>query len=227
MRFFDILLSGFAICALSPFFLIIIIILLMTGEHKVFYFQDRVGKEGKIFRLFKFTTMMSNSMNMGTGPITVKDDPRILPFGFFLRKTKINELPQLLNVLVGHMSIVGPRPQTPRCFSVFPIESQNIITQVRPGLSGIGSIIFRSEEDILQGFGQIEFYDNVIAPYKGLCESWYVSNYSLRNYFLLIFITVWTIFFPRTQIMWRLKDLPIPPKELIDLLNYPYIFFLK
>ena len=223
MRFFDILFSSLAICALSPFFLIIIIILLITGEHKVFYFQDRVGKGGELFRLFKFTTMISDSMNMGTGAITVKDDPRILPFGFFLRKTKINELPQLFNIFWGHMSVIGPRPQTPRCFSVF----RNIITQVRPGLSGIGSIIFRSEEDILQGSGQIEFYDNVIAPYKGLCESWYVSNYSLRNYFLLIFITVWTVFFPRTQIMWRLKDLPVPPKELEDLLNYPYIFFLK
>jgi hypothetical protein len=123
-------------------------------------------------RAITYDVMLKDSPSIGTGTVTMKNDPRVLPAGKFLRKTKINELPQLLNVFMGHMSLVGPRSQAPRCFDAFPVEAQNIIVQVKPGLSGIGPIVFRGEEDILEGYsGTLDFYDNVIGPYKGDVEA--------------------------------------------------------
>ena len=100
-RFFDVLFSGFALLILSPLMIPIVIILRFSGEGEVFFLQDRIGKSHKVFKLFKFATMLKDSPNIGTGTITIKDDPRVLPFGKFLRKTKINELPQLINILFG------------------------------------------------------------------------------------------------------------------------------
>ncbi|MBE2258147.1 MAG: sugar transferase, partial [Rhodobacteraceae bacterium] len=150
-RFLDILLSGLALIILAPLFVTIAVVLRLTGEREVFFVQQRVGKDGRKFGLLKFATMLKDSPNIGTGTVTVRDDPRVLPTGRFLRKTKVNELPQLLNILKGDMSIVGPRPQTQRCFDAFPNDVQEAIVKVRPGLSGIGSIVFRNEESLLHG----------------------------------------------------------------------------
>jgi lipopolysaccharide/colanic/teichoic acid biosynthesis glycosyltransferase len=159
-RLVDMVLSAIFISWVLPLWIIVIPVLRLTGEGEIFYRQARVGKNGKRFNLLKFATMLKNSPNLGTGELTVHNDPRVLPVGRFLRKSKINELPQLLNVLLGDMSLVGPRPQTPRCFAAFPQEAQNRIMQVRPGLSGIGSILFRGEEKILQHAADPEaFYD--------------------------------------------------------------------
>ena len=111
-RFFDIVLSGLAILCLSPLLIPVVIILKLTGEHYIFYTQERIGLGGKPFGLLKFATMLKNSPNMGAGDITTHNDPRVLPFGRILRKTKINELPQLFNIFLGDMSIIGPRPLT-------------------------------------------------------------------------------------------------------------------
>jgi lipopolysaccharide/colanic/teichoic acid biosynthesis glycosyltransferase len=199
------------------------LMLKFSGEGEIFFLQERVGKNRELFQLFKFATMLKNSPSIGTGTVTMKNDPRILPAGKFLRKTKINELPQLYNVLIGDMSLVGPRPQAPRCFDVFPVESQEIIVRVKPGLSGIGPIVFRGEEDILEGHsGTLDFYDNVIAPYKGDVEAWYVSRQGLIAYFSLILLTIWVVLFPRSDLVWRLfKDLPSPPDGLKNDLNFP------
>ena len=173
-RFFDIIFSGLAILLLAPILVPIIFVLLFTGEGEVFYVQDRVGKNGSIISLYKFATMLKDSEKKGT--ITIMNDPRILPFGKFLRKTKINEIPQLINVFIGDMSIIGPRPQTKRCFSAFPHDSQKRIIEVRPGLSGIGSIVFRNEEMMLnESVNHNNFYDDEIMPFKGLLEEWYVK----------------------------------------------------
>src|SRR5688572_28356572 len=107
-RFFDIIFSLIAISILSPLLLIIIIVLRFTGEGEIFYMQDRVGVGGKLFGVFKFATMLKNSPQMGTGFLTTKDDPRVLPLGRLLRKTKLNEFPQIFNILIGDMSFVGP-----------------------------------------------------------------------------------------------------------------------
>jgi lipopolysaccharide/colanic/teichoic acid biosynthesis glycosyltransferase len=221
-RLFDIFFSTIALLILSPIFIIIIIFLKFTGEGEIFFLQERVGKGSKVFKLIKFATMLKNSPNIGTGTITMQGDPRILPFGKFLRKTKINELPQLINILVGDMSVIGPRPLTLQTFSAYSFKTQNIIKQVRPGLSGVGSIIFREEEEIMHGSSaSLDFYNNVIAPYKGSLEEWFVSNRGIYIYFLAIFITVFKVIFPRSQIVWELfKNIPKPPKKLLKQLNY-------
>ena len=221
-RFFDIFFSSLALLVLSPLLVSIIIILKFSGEGEVFFFQERVGKDGKLFKLFKFATMLKNSENLGTGTITTKDDVRILPVGKFLRKTKINEFPQLLNIFFGDMSVIGPRPLTPQTFEFYPATSQNIVKKVRPGLSGIGSIIFRREEEIMQGaYASVDFYAKVIAPYKGELEEWFVNHQSLYIYFVSIIVTVWAVFLPMTNIVWRVyRGLPLPPDQLKDALNF-------
>jgi lipopolysaccharide/colanic/teichoic acid biosynthesis glycosyltransferase len=107
----------------------IALLLRLTGEGEIFFLQERVGKDGKPFNLFKFATMLKNSPNIGTGTVTMKNDPRVLPMGKFLRKTKINELPQLVEHLLGGHECCGPRPQTHRCFNAFPVELQRGIVQ--------------------------------------------------------------------------------------------------
>ena len=134
--------------------------------------------------------------------------------GGFLRKTKINELPQLINIFKGDMSIIGPRPQTLRCFDAFPELAQYDIVNVRPGLSGIGSIIFRSEEDMMHANEDPNrLYDDVIMPYKEE-ESWYVHNQSLLNYFVLIVLTLIVIITRSTRLIFRCyPSLPRPPED--------------
>jgi lipopolysaccharide/colanic/teichoic acid biosynthesis glycosyltransferase len=220
-RLFDILLATLALLVLSPLLVPVALILRFTGEGEVFFLQERVGQHGKLFNLYKFATMLKNSPSMGTGTVTLRNDLRILPVGHFLRKTKINELPQLLNVLKGNMSIIGPRPQTQRCFDAFSEQTRRTIIKVRPGLSGIGSIIFRYEEEMMQGHQDPDiFYDHVIMPYKGEIEEWYVENQNRWTYFILIGLTIWVILFPRSKKVLKLFDhLPKPGPELISSLQ--------
>ena len=224
-RFFDVLFSGLALLVLSPLLVPITLLLRFTGEGEIFFLQERVGKDGKPFKLFKFATMLKDSPNIGTGTVTMKNDPRVLPMGKFLRKTKINELPQLLNIFLGDMSVVGPRPQAHRCFNAFPLDLQQVIVKVKPGLSGLGPIVFRGEEDILADHaGSVEFYDNVIAPYKGEVEAWYVDHQTMFTYFAVILVTVWVVLFPSSRVVWRVfNGLPVPPDALKGPLNYPAV----
>ena len=149
-RFFDIVLSLIALVILSPILLVIMLILRFSAEGEVFYRQKRVGLHGNLFGVFKFATMLKNSETIGTGLITTKDDPRVFPFGRFLRKSKLNEVPQVLNILIGDISFVGPRPQVQQHFDVFPEHVKRELKKIRPGLTGIGSIFFRDEESILE-----------------------------------------------------------------------------
>ena len=221
-RFFDILFSGLALVLLSPLLVPIAIMLKCSGEGEIFFLQERIGKEGAVFKVFKFATMLKDSPNLGTGTVTMRGDPRVLPVGKFLRKTKINELPQLFNIFFGDMSLIGPRPLTAQTFGSYSESTQTVIKQVRPGLSGVGSIIFRGEEDIMHVVtASVDFYDDVIAPYKGALEEWFVSNKSLHIYFIAIFTTVWAVLFPKTKLAWTVfKGLPEPPEELKLALNY-------
>lgn len=220
-RLLDVLLSGVALLVLSPLLLPVMLALRLSGEGEVFFVQQRVGRGGKAFGLYKFATMLKNSPNIGTGTVTVKGDPRVLPIGGLLRKTKLNELPQLLNIFKGDMSIIGPRPQTQRCFDAFPAASQAEIIKVRPGLSGIGSIVFRDEEELMHASADPErFYDDVIMPYKGLLEEWYVTNSTLKSYLVCIALTVWIVVFPKSSLIWRaFPSLPLPPENLQQVLG--------
>lgn len=222
IRFLDILFSGLAIVALSPLLAPVMVVLKFTGEGEIFFLQERIGRHGKKFQLFKFATMLKDSPNIGTGSITMKNDPRVLPVGGLLRKTKINELPQLLNILIGDMSVIGPRPLTSQTFEAYPPATQSIIQQVRPGLSGIGSIVFRGEEEIMHGTSaSVDFYVGVIAPYKGALEEWYVRNLGIRLYFLAILMTILVVMVPTTRMVWNVfKDLPHPPEDLRRALNF-------
>ena len=222
-RFFDLFFSGLALLVLFPLLVPIMLVLKFSGEGEIFFFQHRIGKGGEVFKLYKFATMLKDSPNIGTGTVTMKSDPRVIPVGKFLRKTKINELPQLLNIFLGDMSVVGPRPLTQQTFEFYSWSTQEIIKQVRPGLSGIGSIIFRGEEEIMHGaLASVDFYDSVIAPYKGALEEWFVLNKGPHIYFLAIFMTVWAVIIPSTKMAWKIfRDLPEPPTELKQALHYP------
>lgn len=217
-RFFDILLSSLAILALSPVLIPVMIILKLTGEREVFYIQQRVGFGGKPFGVFKFATMIKNSSKMGSGFITTKGDPRVLPVGRVLRKTKINELPQLFNIFIGDMSVVGPRPQVQKHFDLYSEQVKADLNTIKPGLTGIGSIFFRDEESILEKNKTMtyeECYSNVIAPYKGELEQWYIKNRSIVLYFKIILVTAWVVVFPgNTSFMKLFKDIPSVPESL-------------
>lgn len=216
IRFFDILFSGIAIIILLPFMIPIMIGLKLTGEHDIFYTQERIGKGGKPFGVLKFATMLRNSPNMAGGVLTQKNDPRILPMGKFLRKTKINELPQLVNIFIGQMSVIGPRPQAKRHYDLYSAEVKSAINTVAPGLSGLGSVAFRDEEDMLNAVTDRDnFHDTIIAPYKGALEVWFVQHRSVAVYFKLIWLTVLAVLKPSSKI-WRkaFKDLPPVPAEL-------------
>ena len=215
-RLFDIIFSGLALILLSPLMIPLMIILRFTGEGEVFFLQSRVGLGGQHFGLYKFATMLKNSPNMGTGTVTLHKDPRILPFGGWLRQTKINELPQLINIFKGDMSVIGPRPQTQRCFDAFPFQSRKEIIKVRPGLSGVGSIVFRNEEEMMQANNDPEsFYDNVVMPYKGSLEEWFVNNKDIWAYFSLIWLSAWVVLFSKSDLIWVMfRDLPRPPEAL-------------
>lgn len=207
-RFFDILFSSLAILALSPLLVSIIFVLRFTGEGEVFFRQARVGKDKVSFGLLKFATMLKASEGMGAGTVTLKDDFRVLPFGKFLRKTKLNELPQLFNIVLGDMSIIGPRPLHNKQFSFYSLDDQNIISSTMPGLSGVGSIIFRDEEKILQSSSDPDTtYKEEITPRKAALEKWYVQNKSIGLYFKLILLTVIAVASPNIDMKRFFKDL--------------------
>lgn len=216
IKVFDLILSITALIFFLPILITVALILKCTGEGEVFFYQERVGKNGGSLKLIKFATMLRDSPNIGTGTVTLKNDPRVLPFGRFLRASKINELPQLLNVVFGDMSLIGPRPQTKRCFNAFKIEHQKHILSVKPGLSGIGSIIFRNEEEMLHSADDANhFYDNIIMDYKGQVEEWYVQNVSIFLYLKLIAFTIIVVLKPDSaSVLNWFPSLPKIPDEL-------------
>jgi lipopolysaccharide/colanic/teichoic acid biosynthesis glycosyltransferase len=149
---------------------------------------------------------------MGTGSITLQNDFRVTKIGTFLRKTKINELPQIINILKGDISLVGPRPLVKNTFISYSKDVQSKIYNVKPGLTGIGSIIFRDEEFIISAVTDEdphEFYKRVIAPFKGELEMWYQTNCSFFLDLQLIFMTAWVILFPNSKLYEKwFKNLP-------------------
>lgn len=211
-RIIDILIATIALVLLSPLLIPSIIILWLTGEHEVFYFQKRVGYKNRLFNIWKFATMMKNSPNIGTGEITLRNDPRVTKFGRLLRMTKINELPQIFNVFTGDMSIVGPRPLMDVSFKLYPEHVQQVIYNCKPGITGIGSLIFRDEEKIVSDAANPQAMYAAIYPYKGALELWYQKHASLYTDAMIIFLTAWSILFPGNRLTHKIfKDLPPRP----------------
>ena len=219
-RFFDFVFSLLGLIVISPIMIPIMIGLKLTGEGYIWYFQERVGFKNKVFDIYKFATMLKDSPNMKGGIITTKKDPRITPMGGFLRASKINELPQILNVLKGDMSFVGPRPVMPKSFAAYPDHIQKVIYNVKPGITGIGSIIFRNEEELItkvrdSGGDTWDFYKNQIYPYKGELEKWYQQNQSFTVDVMILFLTGWTIISPNSELHYTIfKGLPAKPSTI-------------
>lgn len=215
-RLCDIVLALAALVLLLPFLFMVAILLKLTGDHEVFYVQKRVGRGGRLFKVYKFTTMVKDSSAIGTGMIAIQEDPRVLPLGRILRRTKINELPQLVNILKGDMSIIGPRPLPQEHYDYYTEEVKEAIGCIRPGLSGVGSIVFRDEEIIM---GNIklpcdECYKRHIAPYKGILETWYADHQSFILDMKLIIITLCVVLNPQVDIGKYIRGLPPRPKVL-------------
>ena len=202
-RITDVVLVLIALTILFPVFALVILVLSVTGEREIFYIQERVGFKNRIFNVYKFATMLKDSPNIGTGTLTLRNDPRVTIFGKYLRITKVNELPQIINVLRGEMSIVGPRPLLKIDVDRYPDEIREKIYNVKPGITGIGSLVFRDEELLVTNskIDKKEFYKEFILPYKGALEMWYQKNANTITDFKIIFLTAWIIIFPKSKLI--------------------------
>ncbi|CAM8383944.1 WcaJ Sugar transferases involved in lipopolysaccharide synthesis [Candidatus Methylopumilus planktonicus] len=206
MRAFDIFFSFVFLLVLFPALLLICFFLRLSGEGEVFFSQLRIGLNGKAFYVYKFATMLKNSPNMGTKTLTTLDDSRILPFGKFLRKTKLNEIPQLFNILNGDMSIVGPRPLTEQSRIFYSKRALNKINKLKPGLTGLGSLFFRHEELMLSNNPNLAMnvYQKKISPIKSELEIWYFSNRNFSLDIKIIFLTILLIFVKKNNLIFKL-----------------------
>ena len=211
-RVFDFIVALIVISILLPFLIPISIVLRCTAEGEIFYTQERMGFKNHKFKIFKFATMLKDSLNLGTGSITLTGDFRVTSIGKYLRSSKINELPQLYNILKGDISIVGPRPVLEQDWLLYPDIVRDKIYDVKPGLTGIGSIIFRDEESIVSNIKDDDphiYFKRVIAPFKGELEIWYQEHRSFLLDFKLILMTAWVILIPATKLYEKwFKDLP-------------------
>jgi len=187
-RLFDILFSLIGLALLSPIFLIIYILIIIESPGGGFYCQERIGKDGSSFKLFKFRSMRIGSDKYGL--ITVGHDSRITNIGYFIRKYKIDELPQLFNVLKGDMSLVGPRPEVKKYVNMYTTEQRKVLN-IRPGITDYASIKYADENIILgQATNPDKTYVEKIMPDKIKLSIRYVENYSLKEYFKIIFLTI-------------------------------------
>ena len=197
----DVFVATLFLVMLLPLFAVLVILLRFTAEGEVFYRQERVGFKGEKFYILKFATMLKDSLNIGSGAVTMRNDPRITRIGKVLRITKLNELPQIINVLKGDMTLVGPRPLLFNSFCKYSNEAQEAIKQCVPGITGIGSIIFRDEEKLItqakqKGIEPKEFYASVIFPKKGNLEIWYSKNRNMLTDVKIIILTALIIIHP-------------------------------
>lgn len=214
-RVLDILLAAFALLILSPIFILTSLILLFTGERTIFYRQKRIGRNSRPFYVYKFATMLKNSLHIGNREITLKNDFRVTRVGKILRSSKINELPQLLNVLKGDMSIVGPRPLVEASYKLYPESQREMIFQNRPGITGMGSIVFRDEEKIMSEAEDPRKTYEAIFPYKAALELWYRQHISFKTDVKIMFLTGWAIVFPRSVLIDRFfEGLPVRNHDL-------------
>ena len=192
IRFFDILFSLLGLIILLPFLIVVSILILLSSKGSIFFIQERIGKNGKPFKLVKFRSMRTSHDNQQL--ITVGDDPRITPVGKLIRKYKIDELPQLYNVLRGEMSIVGPRPEVPKYVDLYTTLQKRVLS-IKPGLTDYASIRYIDENKVLAKSNDPErTYINVIIPEKIRYNIKYIEHQSVKEYFKIIFLTISRIF---------------------------------
>lgn len=192
-RSLDILITVITILLFLPLILVISSGILLSSGLPVFYVQERVGMNWKLFKIFKFRTMVKNAENFGAG-ISSPDDPRITKIGKLLRKFKLDEIPQFFNVLLGNMSIVGPRPELMKYASYYKDDYSEILT-VKPGITDFASIQFRNESDLLKGSENVEnIYLSKILPRKISLYKKYLNQVNFATDFKIMFFTVKAIF---------------------------------
>ncbi len=191
-RLVDLVISSITLVILSPLLLIIGLLVKKSSKGPIYYRGVRSGLGGKKFKIYKFRTMVENAENIG-GPTTSSNDPRVTKLGSFLRKTKIDELPQLINVLSGDMSIVGPRPEVLEYTSQYKGDEKLILT-MRPGITDYSSIEFADLDDRVGDSDPDLFFREHILPRKNELRIFYVKNWSLATDFLIIFKTVNRVF---------------------------------
>lgn len=176
-RAFDLVAVAFGMILLSPIFLIVPLFIKATSPGPVFHRTERVGRGGRLFKLYKFRSMVADAARIGPG-ITSADDRRITPVGRWLRRFKIDELPQLLNVLRGEMSLVGPRPEDPRYVAHYTLEQRRVLS-VSPGLTSPASLRYHAEESLLSGSDWETTYLSVVLPDKLRIELDYLEHRTL------------------------------------------------
>lgn len=188
-RTFDLFWSILGLVVLAPLLALVAVVIKIEDGGPAFFRQVRVGRDGRAFRIWKFRTMVVDAERLGRA-ITVGQDPRITRFGGFLRATKIDELPQLLNVLVGEMSLVGPRPEVTRYVDLYS-DAQRAILSLRPGITDLASIKYRHESDLLaQASNPDDVYVHVLLPDKIRINLDYAAQATLWNDFLVILATL-------------------------------------
>lgn len=193
-RLFDIICSGFGLLLLSPFLLVIVLLIKASSKGPIFFRQIRVGQSGKLFRIHKFRTMVVDAEAKGL-KITVGRDTRITSIGHILRKTKLDELPQLFDVFIGDMSLVGPRPEVPEYVAYYPQSVKDVVLSVKPGITDEASIVMIDENDILAGaMNPEETYIKQILPLKLDFAVNYVNNRGILVDIKIIFRTIAKIF---------------------------------
>ena len=190
IRLFDITFSIIGLIVLSPIFLVLCVLVGFESKGGIIYKQERIGLYGKSFKLYKFRSMYANADKKGLLITVGEKDPRITSIGYFLRKYKLDELPQLLNVLIGDMSIVGPRPEVKRYVDLYTREQKKVLN-VRPGITDKASIVFKNENEILSQYKDPEkAYIEVIMPQKIELNMAYINQPTIRAYFSIIFRTL-------------------------------------
>jgi len=189
-RVFDIVTSFFGLIILSPLFLYVAIRIKQNDSGPIFYRGPRVGKGGRIFQILKFRTMYETEQSYQGPRITASGDNRITPLGHWLRNTKLNELPQIWNVFIGDMSIVGPRPEDPEYAAKWPEEASHAILTMRPGITSPASISYHDEEKLLSEEGLLDAYVSKIMPDKLRMDCLYVRHHSFLGDLDVIFLTL-------------------------------------
>ncbi len=211
-RSFDAVVSGIGLVVLLPVFAIVAIAIKLDSPGPVFFRQIRVGKSGRPFRVCKFRSMVDGASRAGTA-LTVEADPRITRLGAFLRARKIDELPQLINVLAGQMSFVGPRPEVPQYMEFYSREQRAIILSMRPGITDYAAILFRDESALLDGAADpVRVYRERIMPVKFALYERYSREIGLANDIRLILATLALLVSERSPDWFGIsRDLPARP----------------
>ncbi|MEZ4671548.1 MAG: sugar transferase [Anaerolineae bacterium] len=188
----DVLVSALAIVILSPLMIVIALFIRWSSPGTIFFRAERVGKDGKLFKVYKFRSMVMDAHNIGPA-ITGAQDKRITPIGRWLRRTKLDELPQLFNVLKGEMSLVGPRPEDPRYVQLYSSEQREVL-KVRPGITSPASVVYRHEQTLLTGSDWENHYIRTIMPAKLAIDLVYSKQHTFVNDIKILLQTVLALF---------------------------------